>query len=659
MVTHTASASYLHRLFTPWRRFAPNSEVAVDVLLYLQSLRLVTQIFSSLPSCVVNGILSIPSLPNAGPSLFPVCFPLVHALSDAHSVLPSSAFVGPWCLPFVFVLFPVFCAVLLLSWSLPQCSVHRVTFKSCPLSLRCSGGRELRMCCGSHHWLDPVQVPPSAWACLPQPTGRDRLDGYPFSSCGTPSCMVGLLTLRRFDRRAACSLALFECWSGLPMSCIPDACVKQKVGPVEQNKIVFHSSLSRRSVFFQVSFCPFSLFRLPLSPSPCEQLSRWPLLSVVRLRFPPCWRGSPPLQHVWGSLPPCCLSFCSLLFFPGRWRWSFPLSRLVGRLSFLGGTRCLALCGTSRTLEPACCVRSFFHPVKPFQPPCLPPRFCVTRFRCYFPAHRHCILLALAFSVGQHLSECRFFLLRVFSQRPQPQEVITSTPPDTNVVVFPVCSCQSADDSMTHFTHWELVDMKQDSQRLVSGVLLLASPGCAECQDNHLYVPPVCHLSPHLSWLCQCGLSFEVDPVSFCSSGSMSRHFQRCPLCWSGSSPLQFLQETSSSSGQLSPFCLPCLWCIVSHVGWVLLPSLIWMHRIPIPSYFFNASRSEVHPSTSCIRVGLSPSFASIDAFWAGTSCLALLIVLFPASFLMVIRPPPTLLGLFSCCVSFCWPEFP
>ena len=61
VVTHAASASCLHSLFAPYKRLAPYPAIAVEVHRYLPSLSFVQHMFSSLPSWVVNGILSIHS----------------------------------------------------------------------------------------------------------------------------------------------------------------------------------------------------------------------------------------------------------------------------------------------------------------------------------------------------------------------------------------------------------------------------------------------------------------------------------------------------------------------------------------------------------------------------------------------------------------------
>ena len=61
VVTHIASSSCLHNLFTPNRRLVTCPAVAVEVHRYLPSLSFVQHMYSSLPSWVVNGILSIPS----------------------------------------------------------------------------------------------------------------------------------------------------------------------------------------------------------------------------------------------------------------------------------------------------------------------------------------------------------------------------------------------------------------------------------------------------------------------------------------------------------------------------------------------------------------------------------------------------------------------
>ena len=61
VVTHAASASCLHSLLALYMSLARYHAVAVEVHRYLPSLSFVKHIFSSLPSWVVNGILSIPS----------------------------------------------------------------------------------------------------------------------------------------------------------------------------------------------------------------------------------------------------------------------------------------------------------------------------------------------------------------------------------------------------------------------------------------------------------------------------------------------------------------------------------------------------------------------------------------------------------------------
>ena len=73
--THTASVS-CYSLFTPYRRLVPCPALAFEVHRYLPSLSFVQHVFSSsLPSWVVNGILSITSHLNVGPGSSPFVFP--------------------------------------------------------------------------------------------------------------------------------------------------------------------------------------------------------------------------------------------------------------------------------------------------------------------------------------------------------------------------------------------------------------------------------------------------------------------------------------------------------------------------------------------------------------------------------------------------------